>query len=118
MRTVLARRILGGALATAATATVLLSAPLPATAATTAQLAPSSVVVLATCRYVVNDTGVRARYGPGTTYGIYRTLTIGEVVTGPCELVWNGPEGRYWVKLYTRAGFFVYAAAEFLSPQQ
>jgi hypothetical protein len=117
MTTVLARRILGGALATAAMATGMLSAPLTANAAT-AQAETSSVVALATCRYVVNDTGVRARYGPGTTYGIYRVLTIGEVVSGPCELIWNGPEGRYWVKLYTRAGFFVYAAAEFLSPQQ
>ena len=71
----------------------------------------------ATCRYVVNNTGVRACYGPGTNYGIYRTLTIGEVVTGPCVRVWNGAEGRYWVKLYTAGGFYVYAASEYLTKQ-
>ena len=115
MRTSPVRRALGGALVTAATAAALLSAPLQAEAAPAGEQATAAVT--ATCRYVVNNTGVRARYGAGTNYGIYRTLSIGEVVTGPCVRVWNGAEGRYWVKLNTAGGFYVYAASEYLTKQ-
>lgn len=114
MRTIPVRRALGGALVTAATAAALLSAPLPAGAATAGEQATAAVT--ATCRYVVNDTGVRARFGPGTNYGIYRVLSYGEVVTGPCVRVWNSSEQRWWTRLYKAGGGYVYTASVYLTP--